>query len=179
MAGEVPGKRCTGCEQTSSPVAFARDENRSDGPQMRCRECAAECGAADCRRRRGAITRSVRQWHRDATASGGLSTRREARRETRGRQHHLKRDHGITQAEPDELLAARAGVCCIRLTAPAIHVDHCHDTGRVRGVLCFSCNAALGQFKDRPDAIRRAAAYVEGIAWKPTLVAPGVYQLPS
>nr|WP_078884185.1 endonuclease domain-containing protein [Streptomyces sp. NRRL S-340] len=59
------------------------------------------------------------------------------------------------------------------------HVDHCHGTGRVRGVLCFSCNAALGQFKDRPDVMRRAAAYVEGIAWKPTLVAPGVYQLPS
>ncbi|MFF1360382.1 endonuclease domain-containing protein [Streptomyces sp. NPDC058297] len=58
-------------------------------------------------------------------------------------------------------------------------MDHCHETGRVRGVPCFSCNAALGQLKDRPDAISRAAAYVEGIAWKPTLVAPGVYQLPS
>ncbi|MET7905523.1 endonuclease domain-containing protein [Streptomyces sp. NPDC005355] len=71
------------------------------------------------------------------------------------------------------------GVCAIRLTAPAVHVDHCHETGRVRGVLCFNCNAALGQFKDRADAIRRAAAYPEGNAWKPTLVAPGVYQLPS
>ncbi|MEV6118216.1 endonuclease domain-containing protein [Streptomyces sp. NPDC052109] len=58
-------------------------------------------------------------------------------------------------------------------------MDHCHETGRVRGVLCFSCNAALGQFKDRPDVTSRAAAYVEGNAWKPTLVAPGVYQLPS
>ncbi|MCZ9339930.1 endonuclease VII domain-containing protein, partial [Streptomyces sp. TRM76130] len=63
--------------------------------------------------------------------------------------------------------------------ALAEHVDHCHETGRVRGVLCSSRNAALGQFKDRPDAIRRAAAYVEGIAWKPTLVAPGVCRLPS
>ncbi|MER6859244.1 endonuclease domain-containing protein [Streptomyces pilosus] len=58
-------------------------------------------------------------------------------------------------------------------------MDHRHGTGRVRGVLCFSRHAALGQFKDRPDAIRRAAAYVEGIAWKPTLVAPGVCRLPS
>ncbi|WP_043732824.1 endonuclease domain-containing protein, partial [Streptomyces zinciresistens] len=59
------------------------------------------------------------------------------------------------------------------------HVDHRHGTGRVRGVRRFSCNAALGQFKDRPDVTRRAAAYLEGIAWKPTLVAPGVCQLPS
>ena len=77
------------------------------------------------------------------------------------------------------MIASQVGLCVICLKAPAVHVDHCHETGRVRGVLCFSCNAALGQFKDRPDAIRRAAAYVEGIAWKPTLVAPGVCRLPS
>ncbi|WP_328286984.1 endonuclease VII domain-containing protein [Streptomyces mutabilis] len=91
----------------------------------------------------------------------------------------VRRQYGITEAERDALIASQGGVCCICLAAPAAHVDHCHGTGRVRGVLCFSRNAALGQFKDRPDAIRRAATYVEGIAWKPTLVAPGVYQLPS
>ncbi|GAA3506826.1 hypothetical protein GCM10019016_139410 [Streptomyces prasinosporus] len=63
--------------------------------------------------------------------------------------------------------------------APATHVDHRRGTGKVRGVPCSSRHAALGQFKDRPDATRRAAAYVEGIAWKPTLAAPGVYLLPS
>ncbi|MFE5188252.1 endonuclease VII domain-containing protein [Streptomyces sp. NPDC056628] len=66
-----------------------------------------------------------------------------------------------------------------RCPAPAVHVDHCHETGRVRGVLCFNCNSAIGKLGDDPDAVRRAAAYSEGIAWKPTLVAPGVYQLPS
>ncbi|WP_338899188.1 endonuclease domain-containing protein [Streptomyces sp. TG1A-60] len=76
------------------------------------------------------------------------------------------------------MVAEQQGICCICLAAPAEHVDHCHETGRVRGVLCFSRNAA-GQFKDRPDVMRRAATYVEGNAWKPTLVAPGVYQLPS
>ncbi|MFB8420316.1 endonuclease domain-containing protein [Streptomyces albidoflavus] len=34
------------------------------------------------------------------------------------------------------------------------HVDHGSGTGRVPGVLCFSCNAAVGQFKDRPDVLR-------------------------
>jgi hypothetical protein len=63
--------------------------------------------------------------------------------------------------------------------AAAVHVDHSHKTGRVRGVLCFNCNSAIGQLGEDPDAVRRAAAYPEGIAWKPTLVAPGVYQLPS
>ncbi len=180
---------------------FARDKNRSDGLQVRCRECVAEYSAAHYRRRREAMGLTVREkadvpaghklcrncgevkphsdWHRNATASDGLATRCKACRAIQGREGHLKRHYGLTEAERDRLIAGQGGVCCICLAAPAAHVDHCHETGRVRGVLCFSCNAALGQFKDRPDAIRRAAAYVEGIAWKPTLVAPGVYRLPS
>lgn len=63
--------------------------------------------------------------------------------------------------------------------SPAVHVDHRHETGRVRGVLCFNCNSAIGTLGDDPDTFRRAIAYLEGNAWKPTLVAPGVYQLPS
>ncbi|MGW7450843.1 endonuclease VII domain-containing protein [Streptomyces sp. NPDC054787] len=77
------------------------------------------------------------------------------------------------------MIAAQGGTCLLCRTAPAEHVDHDHQTGKVRGVLCFSCNAALGQFKDRPDVIRRAAAYVEGNLWNPTLVAQGVYRQPS
>ncbi|MEU2596776.1 endonuclease VII domain-containing protein [Streptomyces hirsutus] len=98
---------------------------------------------------------------------------------SRGRQDHLKHRYGVIEAERDEPVASQGGARRPGSSAPAAQVDHCHRTGRVRGVLCFSCNAALGQFKDRPDAIRRAAAYVEGIAWKPTLVAPGVCRLPS
>lgn len=119
------------------------------------------------------------EWHRNATASDGLSTRCKACRATEGRARHLKRHYGLTEAERDEMVASQMGLCVICLDAPAAHVDHCHETGRVRGVLCFNCNSAIGKLGDDPDAVRRAAAYLEGIAWKPTLVAPGVYQLPS
>ncbi|MEU1349799.1 endonuclease domain-containing protein, partial [Streptomyces sp. NPDC005795] len=63
--------------------------------------------------------------------------------------------------------------------ASAGHVDHRRRTGRVRGIRCFNCNSAVGKLGDDPDTLRRAIAYLEGNAWKPTLVAPGVYQLPS
>ncbi|MBZ6230551.1 endonuclease VII domain-containing protein [Streptomyces olivaceus] len=201
MTGQPGEKRCTSCKRALSVAEFARDKNRRDGLQVRCRECVAEYSAAHYRRRREALGRTVREkvevpaghklcrscgevkphseWHRNATASDGLSTRCKACRAVEGRAGHLKRQYGITEVERDALVASQGGACCICLAAPAAHVDHCHETGRVRGVLCFSCNAALGQFKDRPDAIRRAAAYVEGNAWKPTLVAPGVYRLPS
>ena len=85
----------------------------------------------------------------------------------------------MTAEQWKSLLDERFGICPICRKPDPEHVDHDHEMGRVRGVLCFSCNAALGQFRDWPDVMRRAAAYVEGNAWKPTLVAPGVYLLPS
>ncbi|MEU9391284.1 endonuclease VII domain-containing protein [Streptomyces sp. NPDC048324] len=190
-------KKCSACQELLPVGAFAANRSRPDGLQANCRECAAEY----YRRRQEARGRTVRQkvdvpeghkfcrtcgeikphgeWHRNATASDGLSTRCKACRAVRSRQDHLKREYGLTEAERDEMVAAQMGLCVICLKAPAAHVDHCHKTGKVRGVLCFNCNSAIGKLGDDPDAVRRAAAYLEGIAWKPTLVAPGVYQLPS
>lgn len=89
------------------------------------------------------------------------------------------RSYGLTEAEREEMVSSQMGICSICLRRPAVHVDHCHETGKVRGVLCFNCNSAIGKLGDDPDTVRRAAAYLEGTSWKPTLVAPGVYQLPS
>ncbi|MFE5535310.1 endonuclease VII domain-containing protein [Streptomyces sp. NPDC056492] len=60
------------------------------------------------------------------------------------------------------MIADQGGLCCLCLRALAVHVDHCHKTGRVRGVLCFNCNTGLGLLKDSPDRILRAAEYLEG-----------------
>jgi hypothetical protein len=77
------------------------------------------------------------------------------------RTYHLKRRYGITAEEADAMSAAQGGVCAVCRTAPAVHVDHDHRTGRVRELLCFNCNGGLGQFKDDPAVLRAAAGYVE------------------
>ena len=59
------------------------------------------------------------------------------------------------------MFEAQGGLCAICRTAPAAHVDHDHDTGEVRELLCFNCNGGLGQFKDDPEVLRAAARYVE------------------
>ncbi|MFI2763083.1 endonuclease VII domain-containing protein [Streptomyces echinatus] len=168
-----------------------------DGLQAYCRDCRAEYhqsrqlargknirprvttseGHKFCRSC-GEI-KSHSEWHRNATASDGLSTRCKACRAAEGRANHLRRSYGLTEAERDAMVVSQRGLCAICLDGPPEHVDHCHKTGRVRGVLCFNCNSAIGKLRDDPDVGRRAVAYLEGNLWKPTLVAPGVYQLPS
>ncbi|MFJ3881948.1 endonuclease VII domain-containing protein [Streptomyces sp. NPDC090077] len=194
-------KWCRGCGRDVPLRGFALDRNRGDGLQPRCRECVAEYGAAHSRRRQAERGKVVKEkvdappghklcrqcgeikphseWHKNATASDGLSTRCKACRAIQGRAGHLKRSYGMTEAERDEMIAAQGGVCLICLKAPAVHVDHCHTTGKVRGVLCFNCNTAIGKLGDDPDAARRVVSYLEGHAWKPTIVAQGVYRQPS
>jgi hypothetical protein len=77
------------------------------------------------------------------------------------RTYHLTRRYGITAEEADGMLEKQGGVCAICRTAPAEHVDHDHETGAVRALLCFNCNGGLGQFKDDPTLLHVAAFYVE------------------
>ena len=58
------------------------------------------------------------------------------------------------------MFAEQNGVCAICREAPAEHVDHDHVTELVRGLLCFNCNGALGQFRDRTDLMLLAVAYL-------------------
>jgi hypothetical protein len=197
LATEDGLKRCARCGELKPRTAFHRRRSNLDGLQQHCKGCASDCH----RKRQESLGRKVRpkvevpdgyelclkcgevkpwsEWHRNATASDGLSTRCKACRAAEGRANHLKRSYGLTEAERDAMVAAQRGLCAICLDALPVHVDHCHKTGRVRGVLCFNCNSAIGKLRDDPDAARRAATYLEGNLWKPTLVAPGVYQLPS
>lgn len=41
-----------------------------------------------------------------------------------------------------------------------LHMDHCHETGKYRGLLCVHCNVALGAFKDNVDVMRKAIEYL-------------------
>ena len=75
--------------------------------------------------------------------------------------YHRKYRYGIEPAEYRAMLSSQAGLCAVCRQAPAEHVDHCHDTGAVRGILCFNCNGGLGQFKDRVDILRKAIDYLE------------------
>ena len=81
------------------------------------------------------------------------------------RLNHLSRKYNLTQQSLDELIARQEGMCAIcgerldSLSRP-YHIDHCHSTNVVRGILCLNCNVGLGNFKDDPTRLESALSYL-------------------
>ena len=71
------------------------------------------------------------------------------RKEARDR-YHLKYKYGLTPEDYDAKLIEQNGVCAICGKPPnkrRLHIDHCHETGRIRGLLCTGCNTRLGWYE--------------------------------
>jgi len=85
---------------------------------------------------------------------------------------HLKMRYGITGAEYDQLFAAQGGTCAICAEPPhegntpttwkvrRLAVDHCHDTGKVRALLCNECNLIV-KHRNNVGVLRKAIEYLE------------------
>jgi hypothetical protein len=114
-----------------------------------------------------------RRW-RERNPDGPKTYRREraeyqreyrAANKDRDKSKKLQRQYGITLEERDQMLARQGGVCAICKTdAPTTKlgwvVDHCHDTGRVRGILCSPCNTLLGAARDNVATLSNAIQYL-------------------
>jgi hypothetical protein len=80
-----------------------------------------------------------------------------------------KKKYGITDAEYQNLLSKQHGICaiCKKSQAPVrswngqnLAVDHCHNTGKIRGLLCNRCNRSIGYFEDNADLLAAAFIYL-------------------
>ena len=91
---------------------------------------------------------------------------RKQQRKWEASDRHIARVFGLSAEDWARLFEAQAGKCVGCLTALKMdkrtHVDHCHRTGRVRGLLCAGCNSALGQIRDNTETLRRLITYLEG-----------------
>jgi len=88
----------------------------------------------------------------------------------KARRHRLAK-YGLSEADWEALWMEQLGrckLCEVDFTSKtgrakaSPHVDHCHETGKVRGLLCATCNKALGMLGDTPDALERAWKYTRG-----------------
>lgn len=135
----TPAKACRVCKQSRPSAEYALASDKRDGLGDICRDCHA------AQRREAYESRPA-----------------EARREM-----NLRR-FGLNATDYDAMLAAQGGVCAICASAQPrgrwnthFAVDHDHKSGRVRGLLCGTCNTALGMAKDNPELLRAAADYLE------------------
>ena len=125
---------------------------------MRCADCGEDKGAEDFPRHKGYKSgrgKYCKPCHNRRN--------REAVRRLHGnsRHYHLMQKYGISAAQVEVMKAGQDGLCAICRTNAAVHVDHDHATGRVRAILCESCNGFLGAFNDDPRLIRAAIEYLE------------------
>lgn len=77
------------------------------------------------------------------------------------RKSGYKRVYGITIEQRDDILKKQNGICAICKVKLATDTDHNHITGRVRGMLCNTCNTGLGSFQDNPLILLSAVQYLE------------------
>lgn len=140
----VEKKKCSRCKEYVNILLFNAAKRTADG---------LDCYCQDCRR--------LKQKERYRTI-GALESRH----------RHLKDTYGISAEEYESMFASQSGVCAICKkpetarqgsgTLKSLAVDHCHDTGEIRGLLCSSCNPGIGHFKHDTALLKLAIAYLKG-----------------
>ncbi len=76
------------------------------------------------------------------------------------------RQYGVTKDFLVDLYNKQGGKCAICGEIPqterGLHIDHCHQTGAIRGFLCHGCNTGIGAMKDSVDIVSKALSYLKG-----------------
>lgn len=137
------GKECKHCSSHKLYKDFHDNKEMRDGKSSYCKPCATE---------------RSRQWR--------LKNR------DRARDTYLQKEYGISLAQHTQMFLDQSGSCAIcgveECNAPrsTLFVDHDHNTGEVRGLLCHHCNSGLGHFMDNPEWLKGAAVYLSKEKYK-------------
>jgi hypothetical protein len=162
----VTEKRCRSCEHVLSAACFNRSKLRADGLQGECKTCTSkrkrECDypvtlqskqCSSC-----GLTLAADAFPRDRKRAGGLRAECRICASVSNRAGIYK----IPATAVRELLRRSSCEICSTPFSDRRnqHIDHCHSTGAVRGVLCLSCNKMLGAARDNEKFLRAAIEYL-------------------
>lgn len=125
---------------------------------VECDDCYA--------RRAGKCPKCERKARKTDPRYAARERRRSARRRVDNpdyaKNHVLKSRYGIDLSEKDQMATRQGGKCLICKSIPVkLVIDHCHTTGKIRGLLCSQCNSGLGMFKDSPELLEQAIKYLK------------------
>ncbi len=133
-----PGeRRCARCHNWKPFVEFCVNRSKTNGVHMYCRSCSvADRNPKPLRRK-----------------------------------YYLKGKYRLSLEQFEHLYLSQKGLCAICNReilidrdehGMCVHIDHCHETGVIRGLLCSKCNIGIGHFVNSPELLRKAAEYLEG-----------------
>jgi hypothetical protein len=117
-------------------------------------------------------TRNLSAWCKTCTKEESSRYQKENPLKVRqwGWRKHVKKKYNMTQDDYDQMFLNQNGVCAICGKEEThrnrsgevgnLAVDHDHKSGKIRGLLCFSCNTGIGKFGDDPDRLQNAAKYL-------------------
>lgn len=146
-------KTCTKCNLAQPLTEFHRNTKCAGGLVSQCKSCRSVYRAEYTRRPdvRERLNKQMREWKKANPDKIQRYDRHKA----------LKRNYGITRQDYDLMLEKQENRCAIcREPTSNLFVDHCHATKRVRALLCFHCNTALGHFRDDPVRLQSALDYL-------------------
>jgi len=135
---DVTEKECFTCKKTKSLGDFHNDRRTPTGKTSSCKECASE---------------RMKRWYWDASSARKQSIK----------EGTLRRSFGISLDEYYRMLEDQKGFCVIcgnKDKTRYLAVDHNHETGEIRGLLCSQCNTGLGCFKDNLQLLTNAYDYL-------------------
>ncbi len=142
---------CSRCKSIKARRDFRERKDAKNGLQYWCRDCENEAN------RQRYVPRPKK-----------LKKKKDPQKVKRdARDRMLRYRYGITLKEVNEMYESQNGKCDICFTkrpkkgTSGLYVDHCHETRKVRGLLCPSCNAAIGKFKENTKTLKRAIEYLD------------------
>jgi len=133
-------KRCSTCKVEKDTSLYYKDSRAKDKLQTRCKDCHNEAN---------------QRW-KDNNKESYQQVKRKA---------HVKSKYGVSLEWIDEQLEMNNHECPLCNTkiikGKNLAVDHCHDTGDARAVICRTCNSAMGHLKDSPELLEKAMEYLK------------------
>lgn len=160
------GMICNRCDLDKPLEEFPVDKNAKCGYRPRCKSCCRLDQKESYLRDPTNVRARAKKQHEENGPAPYNSERRKQRYLMGERSYRLMKEFGITEEEYDELFAAQ-GNCCAICKRPdntskdrKMPVDHIHDTGQRRGIICGNCNVGIGMLGDDPDRLMAAATYL-------------------
>jgi len=157
-------RKCSCCKIEKPLSEFYKIKNGTSGVRPACKECSAK------KEREKYGENAEFRWSKLSKQAQKLRDDPEflAKHRMRTRRWHLKKHYGITLEQFDGMLKEQNNCCAIcgstsiqGIQKTRMVVDHCHKTGKTRGLLCDLCNTALGKFKDSHETLTKAIEYLK------------------